>query len=266
MGREIKRVAAGFDWPIDETWDGFICPFHPAKCERCEGTGSSDAARFFFEQWYGTSPFSPSSTGSTPFGSSDFDSQWMHHLSPADVTALIKGNRLYDLTHIFVVGKGWVPDPSKKTPSAREVNEWSIHGFRHDAINCWLCVQARCEREGIERKCSACGGSGEDPSDAETSAKHESWQRVEPPSGDWWQVWETVSEGSPVTPAFATADELIDYLVEKGDAWDQKRGHPGWKYESAKAFVESGWAPSAMVVNGKYHESKDAALAMNAEA
>ena len=33
----------------------------------------------------------------------------------------------------------------------------------------------------------------------------------------WWQVYETVSEGTPVTPAFATAEELIDYLVANGD-------------------------------------------------
>ena len=29
-------------------------------------------------------------------------------------------------------------------------------------------------------------------------------ERREPPIGDGWQVWETVSEGSPVTPVFAT--------------------------------------------------------------
>ena len=39
----------------------------------------------------------------------------------------------------------------------------------------------------------------------------------------WFQVWETVSEGTPVTPPFATKEELIDYLVANGDFWDQKR-------------------------------------------
>src|SRR4051812_21301357 len=29
----------------------------------------------------------------------------------------------------------------------------------------------------------------------------------------WYQAYETVSEGTPVTPPFATQDELIDYLV-----------------------------------------------------
>lgn len=63
----------------------------------------------------------------------------------------------------------------------------------------------------------------------------------------WVQMYETVSEGTPVTPAFATKEELIDYLVTHGDFWDQKRGDGGWKRENAKQFVEAGWAPSMMV-------------------
>ena len=69
----------------------------------------------------------------------------------------------------------------------------------------------------------------------------------------WYQVYETVSEGTPVTPPFATQEELIEYLVENGDFWDQKRRAEGcedmacgpWKREVAEHFVRgSGWAPS----------------------
>ena len=60
-------------------------------------------------------------------------------------------------------------------------------------------------------------------------------------------VYETVSEGTPVTPAFATPEELIEYLVQHGDFWDQKRGDGGWKRENAESFVGRGWAPSLMV-------------------
>lgn len=77
---------------------------------------------------------------------------------------------------------------------------------------------------------------------------------------DGWCVYETVSEGTPVTPVFATADELIDYLVENGDFWDQTRRREGgssmncdpWPREQAEKFVRgSGWKPSLTVVNGK---------------
>lgn len=63
----------------------------------------------------------------------------------------------------------------------------------------------------------------------------------------WVQVWETVSEGTPVTPPFATAAELVDYLATNGDFWDQKRGDGPWPRKNAEKFVNDGWAPSFMV-------------------
>ena len=60
-------------------------------------------------------------------------------------------------------------------------------------------------------------------------------------------VYETVSEGTPVTPFFETKEALVDYLVEHGDSWDQKRGDGGWSRDAAEGFVGRGWAPSMMV-------------------
>lgn len=93
----------------------------------------------------------------------------------------------------------------------------------------------------------------------------------------WFQLWETVSEGTPVSPPFATKDELAAYLAEHGDFWDQsrsregrfgfERGQPtGWGIERAAAFVKAGWAPSMMVMPGVgVLDSKDipAALAQS---
>lgn len=76
----------------------------------------------------------------------------------------------------------------------------------------------------------------------------------------WFQVYETVSEGTPVTPPFATKEELIEYLVANGDFWDQSRRKEGrssvmpcepWSRKQAEAFVNGpGWAPSLIVTNG----------------
>lgn len=63
----------------------------------------------------------------------------------------------------------------------------------------------------------------------------------------WLQVWETVSEGTPVTPPFATPEELVEYLVTHGDEWDQRRGHGGWERRNAEQFVKRGYAPSMAV-------------------
>lgn len=72
----------------------------------------------------------------------------------------------------------------------------------------------------------------------------------------WFQIYETVSEGTPVTPPFATPEELIDYLVKNGDFWDQKRGHGGYTYVQAHTLVAGGYAPSGLVVNGVFYDSK----------
>lgn len=67
----------------------------------------------------------------------------------------------------------------------------------------------------------------------------------------WFQVWETVSEGTPVSPPFATRDELIDYLTVHGDFWDQKRGTKPAPRAAYENFVNAGWAPSFVMDAGR---------------
>ena len=73
----------------------------------------------------------------------------------------------------------------------------------------------------------------------------------------WFQVYETVSEGTPVTPPFATKAALVDYLVENGDFWDKSRGDGGWKRANAEKFVSSGWSPSGMIMAGAVSTPRD---------
>ncbi len=81
----------------------------------------------------------------------------------------------------------------------------------------------------------------------------------------WFQVWQTVSEGSPVTPPFATKPELVEYLVAHGDFWDQKRGDGPWSRKSAESFVLGvGWAPTLMQVDGQVVEARDVAAVLEA--
>jgi hypothetical protein len=39
----------------------------------------------------------------------------------------------------------------------------------------------------------------------------------------WYQVWETESEGTPISPPFATREELVEYLVNNGGFSQVKR-------------------------------------------
>lgn len=82
------------------------------------------------------------------------------------------------------------------------------------------------------------------------------------PKGDGWQLWQTVSDG-PISPVFATADELIDWM-SKPD-YEPRRygvngepGYPdlpwaqGWRREAASAFVlGKGWIPSMAIIDGR---------------
>jgi len=62
----------------------------------------------------------------------------------------------------------------------------------------------------------------------------------------WFQMYETVSEGTPVTPPFETEKELINYLTTLGTFWDSTP----WKMENAERFVSAGYAPSMIVTDG----------------
>jgi len=95
-----------------------------------------------------------------------------------------------------------------------------------------------CEGDGFTEagvECAACGGQGD-------IATQEERDEFQVPEGEGWQVWESVY-GSPITPVFATPEELIEHLVENGTAgFDEP-----FRREAAEAFVRAGWAPSAVV-------------------
>jgi hypothetical protein len=89
------------------------------------------------------------------------------------------------------------------------------------------------------------------------------------PHGEGWQLWQTVSDG-PVTPVFATAEELIDYMCQPcdcGKPWckepypDMPSGK-GWRREVAEPFVKKcGWAPSMVISGGRIVSGPEAMVA-----
>ena len=296
MGREVKRVDVYFDWPLEKIWGGFVNPFYSQRieCPECAGSGSSPFAKMLSDQWYGNAEFDPESRGSKPFspdhpiifaraeanvsrspeyyGSDSlaalheaqrlcglFNGQWSHHLNEDDVAALVESGRLMDLTHTFTPGEGWKPKEPVYIPTPQEVNEWSLSGIGHDSINNWCVVSAECKRCGEPEMCSRCDGEGDLWPTDEIKAAYDDWTDTEPPAGDGWQVWETVSEGSPITPVFPTKEGLIDHLIEHGDLWDQKRGAGGWKRENAESFVDAEWAPSLIGSPGQLRAPRDTA-------
>lgn len=76
---------------------------------------------------------------------------------------------------------------------------------------------------------------------------------AEPEDELGWCLYETVSEGTPCTPVFATAEELIEHLCIIGQDWDQVP----MRRESAEAVVRSGWAPSAMIIGNTFYKGDE---------
>lgn len=64
--------------------------------------------------------------------------------------------------------------------------------------------------------------------------------------GVGWQLWETVTEGSPISPVFATPEDLRDWmLAPERDGWYGDDGDGILKW-----ITGTGWAPSLVAQNG----------------
>ena len=79
--------------------------------------------------------------------------------------------------------------------------------------------------------------------------------QLEPPSGDGYQLWETVSEGSPMTPVFAAPEELAQWCV---DNTVSTFGYQTTSYENWLKFItKSGHAFTMIVSNDEIKSGVD---------
>jgi hypothetical protein len=66
------------------------------------------------------------------------------------------------------------------------------------------------------------------------------------PEKTWYQVYSTVSEGTPRTPPFPTLEELYNHLIAAGIF----RDNTPWDEASAQEFVfKTQWLPSGVLTN-----------------
>lgn len=139
---------------------------------------------------------------------------------------------------------------SREVRRASKTFDWKLKetwwGYLLDPIPCQGCVDGKTKSGDY---CPVCEGEGEaypkvnPPAYSLTEYKglHE-WTQKE---CDGWQMWETTSEGSPISPVFDTPEELAKWLADTNAS---AFGGQGASYESWLKMITSasGYAVSAM--------------------
>jgi hypothetical protein len=228
MGREIKRVAVDFDWPLDKEWDGYVNPYYkpcPEQNNTCfngytAAGGWLDCICDLIALLYEQALNKPRVGCTYPH---PFLEDQPHRVTNSDGMTIPPSSDLITLLEAFTKTK---------------------------CVSAYSLASALIKAAGVKEDwgtCPICNGDNIDPTYKES---YEKWEQTDPPKGEGWQIWETVSHGSPVSPVFATKEELVEYLIEGGDIWDRRRGTGGYSRKQAEAFVNSGWAPSAVIKRG----------------
>ncbi len=208
MSRKLMRVPMDFDWPLHKTWSGYLTPeeFRFPQCDTCGGDGQTPEARAIAKTFY------PHQIGHATDALA-----WNDKLGQAEVDNLIAEGRLRTLvprepTEDNPRDWEWVALPR----TAAEVNAAQRcrgGGDKHDAINRWILISFRCKVLGITEHCPTCEGNGDIATPEQREAADED-HTVEPPTGEGYQMWETTSEGSPVSPVFEDIEMLCQYAAD----------------------------------------------------
>lgn len=286
MGRQVKRVSLDFQWSLGRVWEGFLNPHYEKshRCSACEGGGWAQWARDFENLWWGRGNFRPEHIGlkslapnhpaimrlaqrnvaHSPsfYGNDDgavlreaarlaehYNCQRQNFLTQEEID-LIASQNGFDRSFDKVLGAdGTVTD--RVGPLTPDFVTTTIISSVFSDVSSFYLIKAMAEKSGSSYSCAECDGEGVIWNSLKDKAAAEAWKPSEPPKGDGWQLWETVSEGSPVSPVFATAEELAEWLAGP-ESSESNTVNAGTSYEKWLSFIKGpGWAPSLMVTGGR---------------
>ncbi len=252
--RELRRVPLDFDAPIGKTWAPLLEYPDELRFPGCPICGPPTKA---LGHNYGAGPDgSPHGDGLTAEARAIAETKyangvprplhdhirWMNKLGEHEVRVLAKRGVF---TRVIDCPAGCRRDAAKKdcpdcegrgwtretlTPTAEEVNTANqkiqtfhpLSVFASDEI-----VRVRCELLGIQLYCSTCEGRGHVAS-PELRARAEAWEPPSPPEGPGYQLWQTVSEGGPVSPVFEDLETLADWLALNYDMLGKRYTASEW--------------------------------------
>jgi len=228
MGREIKRVPLDFDWELDKTWEGFLNP-HYRDCPDCES--GSTASADVLDQLVRLLLLAGEQSCAPPQHMNNPNLIFPHPYLKA--IGISSKHQLGDTLHEVTTGLAGRPPSSP---------------FGHVSCDSWAAKKAILKAAGLDEKWGWCPNCGGDDLHPDCKEAYEAWEETPVPEGEGWQLWETVSEGSPVSPVFVSPEKLIDWMcspdaVRARNSLDKEP----WSRAAAESFVRgSGWAPSFM--------------------
>ena len=228
MGRDIKRVPMDFDWEIGKKWDGYLNPYY-VECPDCKGCGATTALNRL----------------------NDLVNLIM--LSGSDSLRGSNHPYFYNMEGLYHGDDGC---PGKEMAELTQgLSGRKSSGFGHDSCDRYTAVKKIINAAGLSEEwgwCKKCNGDGIHP---EYKERYETWEEHHPPIGEGWQMWETISEGSPISPVFKTPEELATWMSNADNGrWC------GGRYEAWIETIMLGGCVSGMMVDDVMLKGEDVAL------
>ncbi|KRQ27126.1 MULTISPECIES: hypothetical protein [unclassified Mycobacteroides] len=266
MSREIRRVPVDFEWPINKVWEGYQLPekYTADPCPDCYRLG-----------YYGERSFGSGATASL---------NWLHAalylvgMMAEDIRAQgFEGTELQftqfgddrSRLHPYLATLQGINVYEHRRPS-RDIIELASGLIGDNRVSFGIgsdfarhATKALKEAAGVDEnwgECPTCDGHGSVEKYPGQHVEGEAWSEEDhdPPTGDGWQVWETVSEGSPISPVFPNREGVIQWLMSPAYTWGTSRP---LTREQAEAFVGAGYSiGSGVIMSDGRHIPGDAAV------
>ena len=246
MGRELRRVPLDFNWPLDTTWDGFLNTVKARPCPNpccVNGSTAESHALDCFARYIAIA------------ASNSVE-------RPADFVPLKRGQQIImkngyqrNHPHPYLTEMG-IQDvgPGLKDILEKLVGEPfkpSLGGY--DSYAVYRALVKKLELPEGWATCTGCNGESMHPDDVKA---YNDWEPTQPPRGEGYQVWQTVSEGGPISPVFATPEELATWMSTPGNGWKTDSGST---YAQWMKFIQGpGWVPSMILDSTGVHSGVQA--------
>jgi hypothetical protein len=255
VSRELYRVPLDFDWPLRKVWKGFINPYYQPCPEEANGKcfrGQTAAGEWLSAICHLLGMIGEEAEQNTPEQLEHFKRVGRIYPHPClaqwpqvPVANIPRGASKQEIAEYLRKPPKILPLDAELADFIKKLaKEETLRYSSRYSIRCALLAAAGITDEewGL---CQVCHGEGHDPA---TKDQREAWKKTPPPAGEGWQIWETVSEGSPVSNVYATKEELIAYLISQG-----------YTENAAENFCEGGWVPSAVIRGGKIYKDIESA-------